>query len=88
MIIYRDGKAIELTREECRQVYDELDREYKAEDIRGQQEVLEMTLNDDDVEVLVDRVDHALGNNDGYWDSYWCTIEYVIEEYMKEKGLQ
>lgn len=87
MIIYRDGQAIELTREECRKVYDELDREYKAEDICGQQEVMEVTLDDGDVEVLVDRVEHALGRNDGYWDSYWCTIEYVIEEYMKEKGL-
>jgi hypothetical protein len=85
MKIYRDGKVIELTSEECRKVYDELEREYKAEDIRGQQEVMEIALDDCDVEVLVDRVEHALGRNDGYWDSYWCTIEYVIEEYMKEK---
>lgn len=87
MIIYRDGQAIELTKEECKKAYDELDREYKMEDIRGQQEVLEVTLDDSDIEVLIDRVDHALGRNDGYWDSYWCTIEYVIEEYMRERGL-
>ena len=87
MIIYRDGQAIELTREECRKAYDELDREYKAEDIRGQQEAMEVILNDGDVEVLVDRVDRALGRNDGYWDSYWCTIENVVEEYIEAKGL-
>lgn len=85
MIIYREGKAIELTREECRKAYDELDREYKAEDIRGQLETMEIELDDGDVDVLIDRVDNALGNNDGYWDSYWCTMEYVIEEYLKEK---
>jgi hypothetical protein len=85
MKIYRDGKAIELTREECRQVYDELDKEYKTEDIRGKLEEMEVEL--DVTDELIDRVDHVLGNNDGYWDSYWCTVEYVIEEYMKEKGM-
>ena len=86
MIIYRDGNAIELTSEECRKIYDELDREYKAEDIRGQLETMKVEL--DVTDELIDNVDHALGNNDGYWDSYWCTIEYVIERYMKERGLQ
>lgn len=85
MIIYRDGQAIELTREECRKVYDELDKEYKTEDIRGKLEEMEIELEVTD-ELILD-VEHTLGNNDGYWDSYWCTIEYVIEEYMKEKGL-
>lgn len=85
MIIYRDGQAIELTREECRKAYDELDREYKTEDIRGKLEEMEVEL--DVTDELIDNVEHSLGNNDGYWDSYWCTIEYVIEEYMKEKGM-
>lgn len=86
MVIYRDGKAIELTREECRKVYDELDKQYKTEDIRGKLEEMEVEL--DVTDELICRVEHALGNNDGYWDYYWCTIEYVIEEHMKEKGLQ
>lgn len=86
MIIYRDGQTIELTREECRRIYDELDREYKAEDIRGKLEEMEVELDVTD-ELILD-VEHALGNNDGYWDSYWSSMEYAIEEYLKEKGLQ
>lgn len=82
MIIYRDGQAIELTAEECRKAYDELDREYKKEDIRSELEKMEVEL--DVTDELINRVDHALGNNDGYWDYYWCTIEYVIEDYIKE----
>lgn len=78
MTIYRDGKAIELTREECRQIYDELDREYYREDLRGKLEDMEIEL--DVTEELIDRFVHALGNNDGYWESYWLTAEYVIEE--------
>lgn len=85
MKIYRDGKEIELTNEECRKIYDELDREYRKEDILGKLEDMELEL--DVTDELIDRVDHVLGNNDGYWESYWLTIEYVIEEYMKEKGL-
>ena len=84
MTIYRDGKAIELTEAERRAVYDELDREYHREDIRMQIEVMEIEL--DVTDELIDRFDHALGNNDGYWDTYWGTMEYVIEEYMREEA--
>ena len=84
MTIYRDGQAIELTDEECRQIYDELDREYHREDIQSRLKEMEVEL--DVTDELIDRADYALGNNDGYWDSYWCTIEYVIEEYLKENG--
>lgn len=86
MIIYRNGKPIILTGEECRQIYDKLDREYHREDIRSRLESMEVELNVADE--LIERFDHALGNNDSYWGAYWYTIQYVIEEYMKEKGLQ
>ena len=86
MVIYRNGQPIGLTNEECRKIYEELDKEYKKEDIRDELDVMNIELYVTDE--LVDRVDHALGNNDGYWDYYWCTIKYVIEEYMKEKGLK
>lgn len=86
MTIYRDGKAIELTREECRMVYDELDREYKAEDIKSRLEMLEVEL--DNVDELVDRFEHAIGHNDSFWDSYWCSMDYIIEEYIKEKEVK
>lgn len=86
MTIYRDGKAIELTNEECRKAYDELDREYKAEDIKSRLEMLEIEL--DNVEKLVDRFEHAIGNNDSFWYSYWYSMDYVIEEYLKEKEVK
>ena len=86
MTIYRDGQAIELTSEECWKIYKELDREYKAEDVRGKLEEMEVKL--DVTDELIEWFEDTLSNDDGYWDSYWCTIEYVIEEYMREKGLQ
>lgn len=86
MKIHRDGKVIELTKEECRKVYEELDREYHKEDIQSHLELMEVEL--DVTDELIDRFDHALGNNDGFWDTYWCTMDYVIEEYMKEKEVK
>ena len=82
MIIYRDGNPIGLTREECRKIYYALDKEYKAEDLRGQLDQMEIELGVTDE--LIERFDHALENNDGYWESYWLTAEYVIEEYVRE----
>jgi len=85
MIIYRDGQAIELTREECRKVYEELDAEYRKEDVQSRLESMEYEFDDSDLDVLEDRVYQALGKNDSYWDSYWGTVEYVIEEYMEDE---
>ena len=86
MIIYRDGQAIELTREELRKAYDELDREYKAEDIRDQLETMEIEL--DITDELIQWFEDTLSNDDGYWDSYWLDAKYAIEDYLKEKGLR
>ena len=44
----------------------------------------EMEVELDVTDELIERFDHALGNNDSYWDAYWYTMQYVIEEYMKE----
>ena len=82
MTIYRDGQAIELTIEECRSIYYALDKEYKREDLCGKLEDMEIEL--DVTDKLIERFDHVLGNNDGYWESYWLTAEYVIEEYVRE----
>ena len=85
MTIYRDGQAIELTRGECWQIYNWLDREYKREDLQGKIEDMEVELDVSDE--LIERFDHVLGNNDGYWESYWLTAEYVIKEYAREKEI-
>jgi hypothetical protein len=45
---------------------------------------LKEELDESDCRELAWRFDKALGRNDSYWDSYWCTLESVIEEYIKE----
>ena len=84
MTIYRDGQAIELTSEECREIYNEIDKEFHKEDFRSRLEAMEIEFDDSDLNALVERFDYSLGKNDSYWDSYWCTVEDVIENYTKE----
>ena len=86
MKIYRDGKEIELTAEELRMAYEEKHLEYFAEDVKGVVASMECEENfdDGDYDELAYRFDRALGRNDSYWDGYWGTLEYVIEEYIKE----
>lgn len=93
MKIIRNGQEFELTSEEMRQAYEEKQREYYIDDIGDQvREVYEIEPCTDnsniDLGELARRFDRVLSNNDSYWDSYCCTMEYVIEEYLKEKGLK
>jgi hypothetical protein len=79
MIIKRiiNGKEfnITLSPEEVRKAYYEMDNEYTAEDVASRYNVPE-----DQMQHVVDRFKDALGCNDGYWDSYWMTLEYVCED--------
>lgn len=86
MKIYRDGKEIELTAEELRMAYEEKHMEYFVADVKGCAEGMEVEeeLDDSDYNELAYRFDRALGRNDSYWDSYWCAMENVIEEYIEE----
>ena len=86
MKIYRDGKEIELTTEELRMAYEEKRFEYFAEDVKNSIEGMELEaeFDESDCKELAWRFDKALGRNDSYWDSYWCALENVIEEYIEE----
>lgn len=69
------------------------ERKCRLEDLLGKLEqfdedeagVLAGLGEDEQKEVLirnntVDRLDKALSNNDAYWDAYWTTVQYVLEE--------
>ena len=93
MKIIRNGQEFDLTSEELRQAYEEKQEEYYIDDIgnkvREDYEIESCTDNSNiDLGELARRFDRALDNNDSYWDSYWCTMEYVIEEYLEGKGLK
>lgn len=88
MIIYRDGKAIELTWQEIRDAHDEYATNGAKEDIKTQAEAMEVEIPTEALDELAHRLDNVVGDDDGYWDSYWCDVEYVIREYLKERGIK
>lgn len=79
MKIIRNGIEIELTYAEMLQAYELMERNYRKEDIVCKAEEMEIELTKEEIDDIADSVDHALNNNNSYWDSYWLTIEDTIE---------
>ena len=79
MKIIRNGNEIELTWAEMREVYEFMKRDYIKQDIAAKAEEMEMELTDKEMNGVADIAQSGLGNNDSYWESYWMTIEYAIE---------
>ena len=51
-----------------------------TDDIQNKAFEMDVELEGEDLERIVDRVEHGLDNNEGLWESYWLTIESVLEE--------
>lgn len=83
MKIYRDGKEFELTQQELRMAYEEKHMAYLKEDVESMTEDGD-AFDDSDIEIIAERFELELEHNDGYWDRYWETMEYVIENYIRE----
>ena len=75
----------ELSHLEKRNVYDELHEDCLIEDIKWKLEEMEdYTAINEDLKSIAYKAQKTLDNNDSYWDSYWCTLENVIEDYFQE----
>ena len=72
MKIIRDGKEIELTQEEMRAVWEEVEDNYRKDDIESRDK-----LPGDKVKEAWMRVAKTLNFNDDYWDIYYDCIDEV-----------
>ena len=84
MKIIRNGIEYKLTHEEMMEAYKKMKMEYLKEDIECMAEEKEIVLSNDSIYDIVDVVEKCLGNNDSYMESYWTTIECVLEEQMED----
>lgn len=75
MKIIRDGKEIELTQEEMRIVWEEVENRYRREDIESR-----YVLPKDKVDEAIKLLSRSIDYNDYYWDAYWYMIENVAEK--------
>ena len=83
MKIVRNGIEYKLTAAEMRVIYEKMKDEYLREDIESKAYEMEIDLSKTDVDNIVRRVDKCLSNNDSYMESYWLSIEYVLNEQME-----
>lgn len=93
MIIYRDGKAIELTGLELQQAYEEMKNDYYMDDIGNQlREDYDIEPCTDDSEIDLEEIARVaqglLGKHDTYNDIYWDAIHTAIKAYLKRKGIK
>lgn len=51
-----------------------------TDDIQNKAFEMDIELEDKDLEQIAIKVEHGLDNNEGLWESYWLTIEDVLEE--------
>jgi hypothetical protein len=85
MKIYRDGKAIELTKEELQLAYDEYDTYVKKRDLEETLKIMDIELLSECFDELLEKIDEGLADNDTYWNIYTETVEDVIYEYVEER---
>lgn len=76
MNIIRDGKEIELTFKEARNIWMAYENEIRREDIESRYEV-----PCDKVDEAIELLSLSIEHNDYYWDLYWGMVDYVAQQY-------
>lgn len=84
MKIYRNGEAFELTFTEIIQAHEEYEFECAIEDVRGilKSGTRDVKLSDEQINEVASLALHNLTKNDSYYESYWMSVEYTLDEYI------
>ena len=75
-----NGVEQELSFSEVHEIYQKYKRECLIADIESKAEDMGIDLTGKDIEKIANRADRTIENNDGLWESYWMSIEYVLEQ--------
>lgn len=71
----------------AREIHTLLDKQHHREDIVSKLEERGLrNLSDEDIDKLVDSFENALSKNDGYYESFWMSADFAIDEFVQEKG--
>lgn len=80
--------TFELTFQEMEQAYREHDLNYKIADIESRYKILynkECPYDETTKKHMAEDFDHALSKNDSYLESYWISLDDIIEKFEKDK---
>ena len=84
MKIYRDGKEFELTFSELVNAHEEYELDCMIQDIKGvyEQGEYDVDLSEEQIKQAAEQALHNLSKNDGYYESYWMSVEYTLDDYV------
>lgn len=84
MKIIRDGKEYELTFSEMIQAHEEYELDCMVEDVKNvyEQGEYDVELSEDDISEVAGFALHNLSKNDSYFDAYWMSVEYTLDNYI------
>ena len=84
MTIFRDGKEFELTLSELIQAHEEYELDCMVSDVKSccAQGDYDVELSEDDINEVASFAIHNLSKNDGYFDSYWMSVEYTLDNFI------
>ena len=84
MKIIRDGKEFELTFSELMRAHEEYEFDCMVEDIKGilDSGARDIHLSDDDIYAVAGFALHNLGKSDPYFEAYWMSVEYTLDNYI------
>ena len=84
MKIYRDGKEFELTLNEMMNAYEEYKLDCMIDDVKGvyEQGEYDVDLSDEQIKEAAEQALHNLSKNDDYYESYWMSVEYALDNYI------
>ena len=90
MKIYRDGKEFELTFSEMMQAYDEYKLNCMIEDVDGilGSGARDVELSDEQIREVAALAVHNLGKNDSYFEAYWMSVEYTLDDYINSLPIE
>lgn len=86
MKIIRDGKEFELTFQEIIQAHQEYEFGCMVEDIKDayEQGEYEVELSEKQIQEIASYALHRLNKNDNYFEAYWDSVNYTLEQYIDE----
>jgi hypothetical protein len=84
MKIYRDGKEYELTLSEMLNAHAEYELDCMIEDVKGLlgHKTRKVELSEDQIRKVAEEAIDNLGQNDSYFDVYWMSVEYTLDDYI------
>lgn len=84
MKIFRNGEEFELTFSELMSAHEEYELDCMIEDVKSLLEsgTRETELSEEQICEVANNALHNLGKNDSYYEAYWMSVEYTLDDYI------